>query len=29
MSEDHLDQFEHYNFDQDKHVNSGHSGKIK
>merc|ERR1712126_29460 len=28
MSEDHMDEFEHYNFDQDKHVNmSGHSGK--
>ena len=27
MSEDHMDEFEHYNFDQDKHVNlSGHSG---
>ena len=29
MSEDHMDEFEHYNFDQDKHVNmSGHSGKV-
>ena len=29
MSEDHMDEFEHYNFDQDKHVNmSGHSGKL-
>ena len=30
MSEDHMDEFEHYNFDQDKHVNmSGHSGRLK
>ena len=29
MSEDHMDEFEHYNFDQDKHVNmSGHSGNV-
>ena len=28
MSEDHFDKYEHYNYDQDKHVNmSGHSGK--
>ena len=28
MSEAHFDEFEHYNFDQDKHVNlSGHSGE--
>merc|ERR1712026_575061 len=28
MSEAHLDEYDHYNFDQDKHVNmSGHSGK--
>ena len=25
MSE--VDQYEHYNYDQDKYVNSGHSGK--
>ena len=30
MSEAHLDEYDHYNFDQDKHVNmSGHSGKWK
>lgn len=30
MSEAHLDEYDHYNFDQDKHVNmSGHSGKRK
>merc|ERR1712059_35107 len=27
MSEAHFDEFEHYNFDQDKAMNSGHSGK--
>lgn len=27
MSETHFDEYEHYNFDVDKHVNSGHSGK--
>jgi len=27
MSEAHFDEYEHYNFDQDKLVNSGHSGK--
>merc|ERR1712135_209140 len=28
MSEDHMDEFEHYNYEMDKHVNlSGHSGK--
>merc|ERR1712045_758775 len=27
MSEDHMDEFEHYNFDQDKHVNMGVGGK--
>ena len=28
MSEAHLNEYDHYNFDQDKHVNmSGHSGK--
>ena len=27
MSEDHMDEFEHYNYEMDKHVNlSGHSG---
>ena len=30
MSEAHLNEYDHYNFDQDKHVNmSGHSGKGK
>merc|ERR1712168_67044 len=27
MSEDHFDEFEHYNFDQEKNMMSGHSGK--
>eukprot|EP00093_Oithona_nana_P002992 02992.XXX_104167_104379_1 [CDS] Oithona nana genome sequencing. len=27
MSESHFDQYEHYNFDQDKAMNSGKSGK--
>ena len=27
MSEDHFDEYEHYNFDQDKNIHSGHSGK--
>jgi len=27
MSEAHFDEFEHYNFDQDKNMSSGHSGK--
>lgn len=27
MSESHLDEYEHYNYDQDKHIHSGHSGK--
>ena len=27
MSEAHFDEFEHYNFDQDKAMNSGKSGK--
>ena len=27
MSEDHMDEFEHYNFDQDKHVNMGVGGE--
>merc|ERR1712060_64628 len=27
MSEAHFDAFEHYNFDQDKAMRSGHSGK--
>ena len=26
MSEAHFDEFEHYNFDQDKNMMSGHSG---
>jgi len=27
MSESHLDEYEHYNYDQDKYLNCGHSGK--
>ncbi|XP_054272559.1 nuclear protein 1 [Macrosteles quadrilineatus] len=27
MSETHFDEYEHYNFDIDKHLYSGHSGK--
>ncbi|KAH8298051.1 hypothetical protein KR018_005259 [Drosophila ironensis] len=27
MSEAHFDEYEHYNFDHDKHIFSGHSGK--
>lgn len=27
MSESHMDEYEHFNFDQDKHLYSGHSGK--
>lgn len=27
MSESHFDQYEHYNFDQEKYLHSGHSGK--
>jgi len=27
MSESHFDKYEHYNFDQDKAIFSGHSGK--
>lgn len=27
MSEQHFDKYEHYNFDQDKAMFSGHSGK--
>lgn len=27
MSEDHVDEYEHYNYEQDKIANSGHSGK--
>jgi len=27
MSEDHFDQYEHYNFDQEKQIFSGHGGK--
>merc|ERR1712165_309758 len=29
MSEEHFDEFEHYNFDQDKAMRSGHSDEIK
>jgi len=27
MSETHFDEYEHYNFEVDKYVNAGHSGK--
>lgn len=27
MSDNHVDEYEHYNYDQDKYVNVGHSGK--
>lgn len=27
MSESHFDEYEHYNFEYDKHLYSGHSGK--
>lgn len=27
MSEAHFDEYEHYNFDADKYINAGHSGK--
>lgn len=27
MSEQHFDKYEHYNYDIDKHMYSGHSGK--
>jgi len=27
MSEDHMDEFDHYNYDQEKHVRTGNSGK--
>ncbi|XP_039287917.1 nuclear protein 1-like [Nilaparvata lugens] len=27
MSESHFDEYEHYNFDMDKHIYLGHSGK--
>ncbi|CAG2170682.1 unnamed protein product [Oppiella nova] len=27
MSESHLDEYEHYNYDQDKYANTGHGGK--
>lgn len=27
MSESHFDAYEHYNFEYDKHIFSGHSGK--
>ena len=27
MSEAHFDEFEHFNYDQDKAIKSGHSGK--
>ena len=27
MSEDHFDEYEHYNYDQEKNLNSGHGGE--
>jgi len=27
MSESHFDDYEHYNYDQEKYMNAGHSGK--
>jgi len=27
MSETHFDEYEHYNYDQEKYLNAGHSGK--
>ncbi|CAG2100666.1 unnamed protein product [Medioppia subpectinata] len=27
MSEQNVDEYEHYNYDQDKYVNTGHGGK--
>jgi len=27
MSESHFDEYEHYNFDQEKYLHAGHSGK--
>lgn len=27
MSETHFDEYEHYNFDHEKHIHSGNSGK--
>lgn len=27
MSEDHFDEYEHFNYDQEKFVNTGHGGK--
>lgn len=27
MSESHFDEYEHYNFEYDKHIFTGHSGK--
>ena len=28
-TEDHFDEYEHYNYDQDKAIMSGHSGRLK
>jgi nuclear protein 1 len=27
MSENHFDEYEHFNYDQEKYMNAGHSGK--
>jgi hypothetical protein len=29
MSEDHKDEYESYNYDEEKYLNSGHSGKSR
>jgi len=29
MSEAHFDEYEHYNFDQDKTIFTGHGGKFR
>lgn len=29
MSDDHVDEYEHYNYEADKFMNSGHSGKSR
>ena len=29
MSEEHFDEYEHFNYDYDKHMFSGHSGKLR
>ena len=29
MSEEHFDEYEHYNFDQEKQIFTGHGGKLR